>query len=151
MKTPERDMPSRDSQYVSIFAQMSSKLMMSRCHQILHPWVKRFSCWECWLTDGHTYRQTDKQDQFYTVDRWRGREKIWFFYRYQNFSSNLIKLFLNISARKIPKSKRNVVKNAIVENTPQVDPILIWCLTWTHGPYMSLDKIDNSLHTSFIW
>ncbi len=28
--------------------------------------------WESWLTDTHT----DRRDQFYTLDRWRGREQM---------------------------------------------------------------------------
>ena len=32
--------------------------------------------WECWLTDRHTHTQTDTPDRLYTLDRWRGREKL---------------------------------------------------------------------------
>ncbi len=31
---------------------------------------------ECWQTNTHTDAQTHRQDRFYTLDRWRGRELV---------------------------------------------------------------------------
>ncbi len=73
-------------------------------HQILGPYVKRFRRERA---EWQTHRQTDRRDRFYTLDRWRGREKHLYLVNL-NESNDSAKLLLQSDYPEMSKRTGNI-------------------------------------------